>query len=157
QTNMAFPRIWVALTNGANTYMLDPAFKTSEPITGIDITNAMKLNTNDLMTAVGGTTGSGYIQNLSYSSLAGRLRDYTTNLLSAIQSNYPNYSVEQIIGGNQIVSSSSTPLPQTLVFPTYNYRCVYPVATWSYEPTALMATLSISISGSSYQWYMPAL
>ena len=56
---IAIQRVWVTLTIGGTNYYLDPAFKISEPVTGANLSNAMGLNINTLMTAAGGTdTGS---------------------------------------------------------------------------------------------------
>jgi len=156
QTNFAFHRVWVKLTIGGTDYYLDPAFKVSEPITGIDLPSAMQLSTNELMTAAGGMSTSDYVQNLNDTALRNKLCDYTTNLLANVQSN-TNASVEQIIGGQQIVASTNTALSQSLPFPAYTSGGQLPVVDWDSEPTNLMAALTISFAGTNKQWFIPEL
>lgn len=154
-----FHRVWVNLSFGGTNYALDPAFKVSEPIAGIDVTNAMRFGSNELMTAAGGFTFSpfDYIQGLDEASLRNKLRDYTTNLLGYLQSNYPNASVEEIIGGQKIVSSTGNPLDQPLSFEIYNEGGAWPVQTWNYIPTNLMTTLNIVVDGTNKFLLMPQL
>ena len=48
-----FHHLWVQFTLGGTNYLLDPSFKVSEPIQGIDLSAAMGLTTNDLLSAAG--------------------------------------------------------------------------------------------------------
>ena len=151
--SFAFHRVWVTLTVGSNTYFLDPAFKVSEPILSvIDLPTAMGLDTNALMTVASGTATADYVQNLSEAPLRNKLRDYTTNLLTSLQSNYPNASVEQIISGTQIIPSTSSALSQSLAFPTYDHGGQLQAVAWDNEPTNLMSQLAISFAGTNAHW-----
>jgi RHS repeat-associated protein len=154
-----FQRVWVTLTNGASVYYLDPAFKVSEPISGINLPTALGFSSNSLMSAAGGTYTPDYVFGLNESGLRSTLTSYTTNLLNYIQSNCPNASVAQILGGWQIVPATNTTLSQTLPFTTYTWGGQMPVLSWANEPTDMMATLSISFNSGidSYQWFMPQL
>ncbi len=157
QTNtLAFHRVWVTLTIGTNTYYLDPAFKVSEPVTGINLPSAMGLSTNDLLTAAGGTATTDYVQSLNEGALRNKLRDYTTNLVNFIQTNCPNASVEQVLGGQQVTTWTNG-LSQSRLFPTDDYGGQMPVVNWTSEPTNLMASLTISLASTNYQWFIPAL
>jgi len=158
----AFQRVWVTLTNGATVYYLDPSFKDNEPIPGINLAAAMGFGSsaalsNALMTAAGGTDTGTYVTNMSEASVRGALTGYTTNLLNYIQSNYPNASVAQILSGWQIVPSTNTTLPISLLFPTYTWGGQMPLLNWGNEPTNLMASLNISFEGTNYFSYMPQL
>src|SRR6266496_750534 len=95
--DLIFHRIWVKLTWNGSDYLLDPAFKVHYPMGGINLSNAMSLDTNQLMTAAGGADMADYVQSLSESGVRNKLRDYTTNLLGYLQTNNPNSSVEEII------------------------------------------------------------
>lgn len=152
-----FHRVWVNLNWGGTNYALDPAFKVSEPVAGINLTTAMGLNTNDLMTAAGGISTFDYVQLLNETNLRNKLRDYTTNLLGYLQSNYPNAAVEEIIGGQRIVSSTSDPLNQPLPFEIYDDGGAWPVQTWSYIPTNLMTSLNIVVDNTNRFLLMPQL
>ena len=123
ENGVEFHRIWVKAAIGGTNYYLDPAFKVSEPIVGLtNLPSAMGLDTNALLSAVssGSTSTANYVQNLNEANLRNRLRHCTTNLLAYLQTNCPNASVEQVIGGWQIVSSANAPLSQSLLFPITN-------------------------------------
>ena len=147
-------RIWVLLTIGPTTYRLDPAFKISEPVTNVvNLVTAMNVSSNGLMSAAGGTDTGTYVTNLSEANLRGTLTGYTTNLLNYLQSNSPNASVQQVLGGWQIVPSTNTALSQNLLFnvDTVNAK----ISDWSNEPTNFMASFQVSFARTNYQWYIP--
>ena len=54
-SNIGIQRVWVKLGIGGTNYLLDPAFKVSEPFTGLNLASAMSLDTNALLSAAGGT------------------------------------------------------------------------------------------------------
>jgi len=153
----AFQRVWVTLPIGGTTYYLDPAFKVSEPIAGISLTNAMQFSSNGLMSAAGGTSTADYVTNLNEAALRGTLAGYTTNLLNYLQSNLPNASVEEVLSGRYIVPATNTALSQTLPFPTTNFNGLMAVTNWVNLPTNLMARLSVSFRNTNHVWYMPDL
>lgn len=155
--DLIFHRIWVKLTLSGTNYLLDPAFKVSEPVAGTNLAVAMGLDTNQLMTVAGGTSTADYVQSLSESSLRNKLRDYTTNLLAYIQSNQPNASAEEILGGQKISPSASQPLNQGLPFTVYNKGGQWPTLNWDYIPTNLMATLKVAVDGTNQFLLMPQL
>jgi RHS repeat-associated protein len=153
----AFQRVWVTLTNGSTVYYLDPSFKVSEPIPGINLAAAMGFSSNDLMSAAHGVDNANYVTNLDESALNSKLTAYTSNLLAYIQNNYPNASVDEILSGWRIVPSTNTTLPTALNFPTYTWGGQMPVLTWGYEPTNLMASINISFEGTNFACYIPQL
>ena len=162
----ALQRVLVTVTVAGTNYLLDPSFKVTEPIAGISLSAAMgssaSLISNALITAAGGTdfgapAGLCYASNLNEAAIRGTLAGYATNLLHCIQSNYPNASVEQILGGQYIVPSTNTSLSQDSLFPTITISNSMPSITWINEPTNLMSRLQIIFGGKGYQWFMPQL
>ena len=153
--DLIFHRVWVRLTLGGKNYLLDPAFKVHEPISGINLGTAMGLNTNALMTAAGGNNGFAYTFNLNYTSLHNKLRDYTTNFLAYLQSNHPNASVEEILGGNVAASSVGSPLSQGLPFSIVGGG--WPTLNWDYIPTNFMTSLKVTVDGTTTNLFMPQL
>lgn len=162
-----FQRVWVTLTNNGTTYYLDPAFKISVPIAGISLPVAMgyannATASNALMSAAGGTDTGNYVTNLTESALRNSLTVCTTNLVAYIQSNYPNASVQQIIGGQQIV-----PYGGTLIINQQEWykNPDFPIYTvdgdgttnWVNEPTNMMSSLTITFARTNYQWWIPQL
>src|SRR5207249_12199073 len=126
-------------------------------ILGIDLHSATGLDTNALFTVADGSNTADYVQNLKEATVRDKLRDYTTNLLGYLQINLPNALVEQVLGGQQIVSSVGTPLSQSRPFPVYTYGGQLPLVAWDNEPSSLMSKFSISFASTNYQWYIPAL
>ena len=157
-------RVWVTLPIGGVTNYLDPAFKVSEPTSGINLAVAMGKTdsvtlSNVLMSAAGGVTTADYVTNLDEISLDSKLLECTTNLLSYLQSNYPNASMAQIPGGQIIVPSTNTALSQSLFFTITNINGTMPVLNWINQPTNLMSALTITFGNSSktYKWLTPQL
>ena len=158
-------RTWVALTIGSTTYQLDPAFKISKPVSalsGFSLTNALggtgTTISNALLSAAAGTNTVNYAQNLNEAAVRSKLTAYTTNLLNYIQSNSPNASVQDILGGWQIVPAYDpwdfTPNTRFYVDTFFGQM---PVLSWANEPTNIMSTLQITFAGTNYQWFMPQL
>ena len=155
-----FQRVWVTLTVGSTNYYLDPSFKVSEPVSGINLSSAMGFSSNSVMSAAAGTSGGYYVTNLNETALRNTLTGYTTNLLGYLQNNNPNATLQQILGGWQIVPSTNTTLATGLLFPYYQWNqagAVMPVVNWSNEPTNLMSALTITFAGTNYQWFIPQL
>jgi len=153
----AFQRMWVLLTNAGNVYYLDPAFKVHEPIAGTSIQTATGFTSNSLMSAAGGTYSASSVSNLNESSLRGNLTICTSNLLNWIQSNGPNASVAQVLGGWQVVPSTNTSLSQSIPFTTYDWGGQMPILSWANQPTNMMSTFSVNFAYTNYQCYMPQL
>ncbi|MDR3562927.1 MAG: RHS repeat-associated core domain-containing protein [Negativicutes bacterium] len=158
----AIQRVWVTVTVDGTSYSLDPSFKVTERISGVDLPSAMGFSVSGLSNAVGGLSVGNpstvfYATNLNESGLRGKLADYTKNLLNCIQSNYPNASVEQILSGEYVVPSTNTSLANNLLFSPTNLNGTMPPISWINEPTNMMSTLSITFCGKKYQWFGPQL
>jgi RHS repeat-associated protein len=157
--DLAFHRVWVTLPLSGTNYYLDPGFKITERISGIDLKSVTQANSNALWTAAGGTNTADYAQNLSESAIRNKLRDYTTNFLYFMQTNSnPNASVDEILGGGRIVSSANAKLSMSRPFPAYSGL---DIVSWTFQPTNLMSSLAItletSIETSNRFWFIPAL
>ena len=141
--NLYFHRVWVRLPWEGVDYSLDPAFKVHEPITGINLTNALSWSSNAVWKAAGGTSTANYAQNLSEANLRNKLRDYTTNLLNYLQTNCPNTPVEKILGGQHLLTGQS--FGDTLPCTPCVWVAAEPAVDWDYIPTNLMASLKITV------------
>src|SRR5882724_3524813 len=155
-------RVWVTVTVGGTNCSLDPSFKVTERISGVDLPAAMGFSVSGLTNGVGGlVVGNAatnfYTTNILEAPLRSNLANYTANLLNYIKSNYPNASVEQILSGEYIVPSTNTLLSQCFPFQPTNWNGTMPVISWINEPTNMMATFAISYGSAKYQWFMPQL
>ena len=164
--SVALLHLWVTLTNAGTTYYLDPSFKVSEPIAGISLATAMgstpNLISNALMTAAAGQdfgcpNGNFYVTNLNETALRGVLAGYTTSMIGYLASNFPNASVQQIVGGQYIVPSTNTALIQSPLLAQVNPSGGPLTTNFVNIPTNYMSTLTFNFGGTSYFWYTPAL
>jgi len=98
-------RTWVRAFIDDVQYWFDPAFKQHTYTPKIDIATATGYNRTDLITEV--TTGPGVDigKNLDQTGLNTKLVEYTNNLINDIRTNYPNSSVQEILGGKNIIKT----------------------------------------------------
>ena len=113
---------------------------------------------NAIISAAAGTDNANYAQNLSESAVRNKLTIYATNLLNYLQSNAPNASVSDVLGGWQIVPAyNDWDYSTYTTFPTDTFSGQMPILSWTYEPTNIMSTFRIAFAGTNYQCYMPQL
>lgn len=135
--NWVMDRVWVEVEIDSTTVELDPAFKVYESTTGIDLKTAMGYSQSALLSAAGGTTGTGYIESMNESSLQSTLDSLTMNLVDYIRNNTPNAYVHDIIGGRSILPLTITELPTQLDFSPS------PSVTWTDIPDVYSHKVSI--------------
>lgn len=116
-TSFTLDRVWVVATLNGNPVALDPAFKPSDKLAGIDLAAAMGYDPAALLSAAGGITGSHSIQSLDAGALGNALNALTTQLAAQLQQNDPNARVRDIAGGLSILPDDSASLPASLPFP----------------------------------------
>ncbi len=56
QNTIGLQRVWVTLTVDGTNYVLDPAFKVSQPVSGFNLASIMGVNSNSLMSVAGAPT-----------------------------------------------------------------------------------------------------
>ena len=159
---VAVQRAWVTLPIGGTTYLLDPAFKISQPVaalSGFSLPTAIGSTTisNDLFSAAAGTDNTNYTKNLNEAAVRNKLTAYTTNLVNYLQNNFPNASVQDITGGWQIVPATNAALSQSLLFATYTGNNAYPLQSWASIPTNFMSSFTVTFAGTNQNWFLPQL
>ena len=149
--------VWVEVNISNATYWLDPSFKVSEPVAGINLATSMAFNASALLNAAGGAATPDYVQGLNEVSLNSNLQSCVSTLLNTLGNRYPNASVLEVAGGQQIVSSTTLPLAQSmpLVYGTDGGN--WPISSWNYIPTQLMATLTVTYQSLTNLFYTPGL
>jgi RHS repeat-associated protein len=160
--DLVFHHVWVLLTFNGTNYVLDPSVKVYQQVSGINLDSAAQINTNTLLTdvAVGATATANYVQGLNEGNLRSDLKNCAANLVNYIQTNNPNATVQEIAGGRYIVPSSGQPMPQQALFLVETNEGSWPVSTWQYIPTSLMAVYTVVIPGTttySNSFFLPAL
>ena len=154
--HIGIQRLWVTFANNGTNYYLDPSFKVSVPVTNINLSSAMGLNTSTLLSNAGGTDTGNYVSGLNESSLRNSLQSCNSNLLLYLSNNTTNATVAQVVGGQQIISSSGLPLANALLFPLVT-NSTYPFLNWTNQPTNFMSGFSISLGGTNQTWWTPQL
>src|SRR5581483_9459772 len=117
---------------------------------------AMSFSSNTLWTTAGGTDNGYSVSSLNEGAIRGTLQACNSNLLNYISNNVPNYSVSQVVGGEQIVSSSGLPLTTSNRFSIYT-NSSYLLQNWTNQPTNFMGTFSITFAGTNKTWLTPQL
>ncbi len=134
--NLSITRVWVSATINGQTYQFDPAFKSYREIQGINLSSAMGYSNADLLTAAGGVSGTDYVQNLNESNIQSQLTAYAANLHQYLKANYPNATMEEIIGGRQII-------PEYLTGFSASLSGMTPLAYWDEIPSSYIHTVRI--------------
>jgi RHS repeat-associated protein len=165
--DMIFHRVWLRFVdNNNNTYYLDPAFKLSTPVSGIDVAGSLGLNTSTFLTQAGSgaTITSDYAQNLNWNNISSQLTGYTANLLGYLNNTAPNLSVEQVIGGAKIQESETQTFPglpfapiQAAYTDALGNSVNVPVLEWDNIPTSYMSTLQLQVDNVNVTYNFPAL
>ena len=147
-----FDHVWVEVTIDGNTVSLDPSFKLSTHIAGIDLDAAMGFSEAGLLAAAGGSVSSNAIANLSATGLDAHLTTLSTQLQSYLAQNYANARVDEITGGYQIVEDNSTSLPAALplaVTPSFS--------VWAEIPANYIHTVQIQHGGLDESYDIPQI
>ncbi len=138
-----FDHVWVQAVIGGTSYDLDPSYKPSQLITGIDFKTASGYSRTQLLSDAAGTTGTNYVQNVSRSAIETRLGQYSSSLRSYIKANLPNATTEQIIGGGVITEQSAANLSAAAaVLATFGPTVT---TTFTSIPSQYQATLTVQV------------
>ncbi len=111
-------RFWVEASISNTWYVFDPAFKEYRDVEGCDLGAAMGFSeTTFLADAMqGAQTNINYVEDANRDEVHTNLMEYSTSLLSYIETNAPNASLKQITGGREIVpeilTNYTTQLPK---------------------------------------------
>jgi hypothetical protein len=144
-------RIWVKATINGTDYVFDPAFKTYNVTPKIDIAQALGYNRTDFLNnvLVGATQGSDYVKNLNETNMRSKLTTYSSNLINAIKTSYPNSDIKEIVGGFTIVPEVLSTYQTTLPFLVRNDMM------WTSVPDAYVTTLRVQHVGIDYTCKIP--
>ncbi len=145
-TNYLMQRVWVEAQIGGTWFTLDPAFKTYQNFQRPDIRAAMGYTESAFLTSVtnGATITTDYIKNANETNIAACLTSYTTNLVRFIQTNNPLMTVQQLIGGRQLLSETLSAYPTNL--PKAISFWATP-DTWDHIPVGNNVTLRVQHAG----------
>jgi len=137
-------RVWVEVRIDGTDYVFDPAFKVHTVRTGIDLGAAMGYDRQSLLgSALAGATGtSNSVQSLNDANLRLALDGFAANLADVIRSDHPGATIDEIIGGREIISPVEAPRQTSLP----GQRAVF--EQWAGEiPAAFRACLRVALPG----------
>ena len=167
---LALHRLWLKLVDDAGTYYLDPAFKISDPIAGIDMKAAAQIVPETLLSQAasgGATVNTNYVQNLNWNAMTSTLTTWTANFLNDLQQMRANLSVDQVLSG-YAVRETTTPSEQT--FPGLPYGPItdfqalnhsgsihVPALEWDNIPSNYMARIELLVDNIDAIYAIPSL
>ncbi|TVP81333.1 MAG: RHS repeat protein [Puniceicoccaceae bacterium] len=153
--DLGIPHVWVQFkdTDGT-TYEMDPSYKLRDNfIENVD-TGALSESgyiKSTFLNAIGGTTGSNYVENIDEEALAANLEQYTSNVLSWFKEEKTNADQreliydgrpEQIDWGRGLAANSINPID-------YFGTSWLPMVTWAEIPDQWMLKLEVTF-GEDY-------
>lgn len=141
-------RVWVQAQIDGQNVLFDPALKTYRQFDGVNIAQALGYNRAALLAAVqlGATVSQTSAQNLSQSGLESHLTTLSSNFVTFVESSVPNASVEEVIGGRELVESRLTALPTALP----DALAVSNVSTHTEIPDAFRHRVQVEIGGLAH-------
>jgi len=144
-TSIDVGHVWVKVNIDGTDYVFDPAYKKHTADVGLDITAATGYSQATFLSRIksGATEGADYIQNLNHANLNQDLTNYATSLINEIQTNHPSATMDEVIGGRQIIPESNQQLRQT----TLPHQGSI-LAEWPTEiPAQYRTTLQVQLTG----------
>lgn len=144
---LQFSHCWVIVGISGTDRVFDPAFKTYTSVSGINLATALSYNQTSFMSNAtsGATVATDYVQDMNRSNIRSDLATMTDNLVDWINTNDPDASVTDILGGREIVAVS-IPLLQTSL--SYQKSGSTPTR-WTSIPNGYKATFNVYFDGGS--------
>ena len=144
-------RFWLRFEYQGVTYDLDPSFKRYESFPGIDLKalsgyNLSGKNRTALLNTAGGTAVTGSITNLNNTNISSFLNARTQELLTALLTQYPGWTPEEVVRGRRIIREDITELSQGYALPNAPEDGAYYFNFW---PDTITAELQSHVSFSS--------
>ena len=138
-------RVWAEAEIGSQTYVFDPAMKTYTETTGIDLTAATGYDYDDFMTHAqeGAIVASDLVQDMNEANIQADLTTYSMNLVEYIQTQMPDATLAEVIGGREIVAAEMTSYPTELP----HAQDVANESTYATVPDAYRHTLRVEHRG----------
>jgi len=113
-------RVWAIVDIGGTDYVFDPSFKQYDTSTKLDLEPILGYNQSTFLSLVeiGATIDTDYTQGLNETNIRDALTGYSMNLHSYLKTNLPNGSLEDVLGGREIIPEEAMPLETSLPYPS---------------------------------------
>jgi len=144
---LQFSHCWVIVGISGTDRVFDPAFKTYTSVSGIDLETALDYDQTDFMSNAtsGATVATDYVQDMNRANIRSDLATMTGNLVDWINTNAPDASLTDILGGREI-AAVTIPLLQTSL--SYQKSGSTPTR-WTSIPTGYKATFNVYFDGGN--------
>lgn len=109
---------WVRVAINGSDFVFDPAIKTYSYKTGIDLATVLAYSRNGFLTnaEVGALVTADYVQNINQTNIHAELTSYSHNLVDWIKNNNAAASLNEIVGGREIVRAIGTQRNTSLAY-----------------------------------------
>jgi hypothetical protein len=139
QATVVSDRLFVVLTVGGTAYELDPAYKTYEPVAGLDnLLAEMGYDRSAFLSAAGGSATTQYVKSLNQANIASYLNNRTADWLDFISANHPELSLREIVSGRRIVKQEIASLSDAFPLPKRYWSSS---VTWTEIPDSRKTTV----------------
>lgn len=144
--------VWVKVDIGGTNYYFDPSYKTHNTVAGIDILTTAGYNATTFQSSClsGATTTSDYFKNINQANMKTQLSNLADNLISWINTNDPDATVADILGGRKIIedvtqlrNASGVPNQNSATTPT----------NWASIPNTYRTTMRVQYPGIDTTFY----
>ncbi len=147
-------RIWATAQINGQTYTFDPAMKAYRNLKGrADLKTLMGYNQTTFMADAlqGATKTADFVQKMNEAKVRQDLTTYSTNLIKAMRSQYPNATLKELIGGREISPTKLSGYVTTLL----NVVSVDKQQSYATLPTPYGHTFRVEYSGiaQTFQTY----
>lgn len=118
-TSVKVDHVWAIVDIGGTEYVFDPSFKQYNTSSKIDIGPILGYDKSSFLSMAeqGATIAPDFTENLSEGNITNALINYSTNLYSYQKTNLPNGSLEEVLGGRNIIPEQTMPLQTSLPYP----------------------------------------
>ncbi len=165
--------VWVKATISGVDYVFDPSNKAYSQISGINLASALGYDKSTFLSraAAGMTSDPNFVQNVNQNNIRSDLTTFAGNLTTYIKATMPGATLEQVIGGKQIVEEKNEAFQTTLPHEISRddewtdvpaaYETTLRIEYEGIDETLAVSefygkrvTLSFSFDGSNYQPYL---
>lgn len=144
--------VWVKVNIGGTNYYFDPSYKAHCTVAGIDILTTAGYNATTFQNAClsGATTTSDYFKNINQANMKTQLSNMADTLISWINTNDPDATVLDILGGRKIIEDV-TQLRNASGIPNQNPATA--PTNWTTIPNNYRTTMRVQYPGIDQTFY----
>ena len=137
-----FTHCWVKVTISGTDYHFDPSLKAYTTVSGMNLATALSYSQSTFMSNAtsGATVTSDYVKDINRANIRSDLADFTDNLIDYINTNNPDATMDDVLGGRTINEMTAT--VRDTAHP--DLRSGTTPTTWSTDiPDSYKATLNV--------------